>query len=186
MRRREKEGQGVGRGKAREHRSNSARESGTARGERNGKGRTQESGMAPEERVKTVSRGRNVARGQTDSTMERFRAGVGARRKAAGKGRIRRTESSSRGGGKKLFIMALIIGGLLIRSVEGAVQGVTPAPEPQRNQWGQIRSQRQHAQHLVQNGIPYSRAVTRLISDTPERMGGAQPTRTKSGRHHSE
>ena len=71
----------------------------------------------------------------------------------------------------KLFIIVLIIGGLLIRSVEGAVKGVTPAPEPQRNQWGQIRNQQQHAQHLVQNGIPYSRAVTRLISDTPEGMG---------------
>ena len=67
--------------------------------------------------------------------------------------------------------MFLLVGGLLIRSTEGAVQGVAPAPEQQRTQWGQIRSPRQQAQHMVQNGIPYMRAVTRLISDTPESMG---------------
>ena len=101
MRRREEKGQGVGRGKAREHRSNSARESGTARGERNGKGRTQESGMAPGERVRgkvsehttNSARESGTARGERNGNREPRRV-AGPLRKSQRKGERTRIEIS--------------------------------------------------------------------------------------------
>ena len=59
----------------------------------------------------------------------------------------------------------MIIMGLLIASAKGTGTHIHPQNEPTTRY--QFQSIHQHLRHLVKSGLPYARAVTRLMSDTP-------------------
>ena len=65
----------------------------------------------------------------------------------------------------KSFLVTLVIGGLLITSVKGTGEDIYPQNEPLQQM--QFKSINQHIRHLIKSGLPYSWAITRLMSDTP-------------------
>ena len=69
----------------------------------------------------------------------------------------------------KRIIICMVICGLLITSVKGAVQGARPPLDspPGSVQKVEFRSRQQHLRKLMNSGLPNSRAITRLVSDTP-------------------
>ena len=56
----------------------------------------------------------------------------------------------------------------MIASAEGTGANIYPRNEPLNRI--QFKSINQHLRHLIKSGLPYARAVTRLMSDTPPQI----------------